>query len=61
MGCKKVFCIKQHANGTIAKYKAHLVVKEYHQTFGLDFKEFFSLVVKLVTVRVILTLTLAQN
>ena len=38
-----------------------MVAKGYHQTVGLDFFKTFSLVVKLVTIRVVLTLSISQN
>jgi histone deacetylase 1/2 len=59
IGCKWVFRIKENPDGTINKYKACLVAKGYNQEPGFDFQETFSLVVKLVTIRVILTLALS--
>ncbi|KAG8482677.1 hypothetical protein CXB51_024156 [Gossypium anomalum] len=57
VGCKWVFKLKRHADGTIARYKGRLVVKGYLQEAGIDFYETFSLVVKPTTIRVVLTLT----
>lgn len=48
MGCKWVFQIKENLDGSINKYKACLVAKGFHQQYGFDFNEVFSLVVKRV-------------
>ncbi|XP_022137319.1 uncharacterized protein LOC111008814 [Momordica charantia] len=57
VGCKWIFRTKYHLDGTIARYKACLVAKEYHHVEGFDFDETFSPVIKKPTIRIILTLT----
>ncbi|KAB2613128.1 hypothetical protein D8674_035444 [Pyrus ussuriensis x Pyrus communis] len=54
--CKWVFRIKRKPDGTIDRYKAHLVAKRFHQQKGIDFKETFSPIAKPVTNRILLTL-----
>ncbi|PNY03039.1 hypothetical protein L195_g026362, partial [Trifolium pratense] len=48
-------------NGSINKYKARLVAKGFHQLQGFDFTETFSLVVKPLTIRLILTLAISYK
>jgi hypothetical protein len=54
--CKWIFKIKYKANGTIQKYKVCFIASSFTQVLGVDFGETFSHVVKLTTIRVLLTL-----
>jgi hypothetical protein len=42
------------ANGEVDKYKVHLVAKGYKQNYGVDYKEFFVLILKHDTIRLII-------
>jgi len=60
-GCKWIFRIKENPDGTVNRYKARLVAKGFHQKFGCDYSETFSLVVKPITIRIILTLAVTHH
>jgi hypothetical protein len=56
---KWVFRHKLKAYGSLDRYKAHWVLCSFSQEQGVDFDETFSPVVKLATVRVILSIALS--
>jgi hypothetical protein len=51
-----VFKKKLRSDGTIVKYKARLVVKDYTQKEGEDFFDTYSPVARLTTIRALLSL-----
>lgn len=53
---KWVYKVKQNPDGSIARYKARLVVKGYLQTNIVDYNETFSSVAKGAIVKVVLSL-----
>ena len=53
--CKWVFRIKETQDGKIERFKARVVIKGFSQRYGLDYKETFSPVARLATIRSILS------
>ena len=61
VGSRFVLRRKRDAQGNISKYKARLVAQCFTQTFGLDYTETFSPVVRLNTVLVLLSLAATKD
>ena len=61
IGCKWVYRIKLHVDGSVDKCKARLVAKDNTQREGLDCLETFSPVAKTVSVRVLIALASAKG
>ncbi|KAH9696050.1 retrovirus-related pol polyprotein from transposon RE1 [Citrus sinensis] len=61
VGNKWVYRVKENPDGTINKFKARLVAKGFLQTPGVDFKETFSPVVKVATIKIVLTLAVNND
>uniref|UniRef100_A0A803PM20 Reverse transcriptase Ty1/copia-type domain-containing protein n=1 Tax=Cannabis sativa TaxID=3483 RepID=A0A803PM20_CANSA len=61
IGCKWVYKIKYNADGSVERFKARLLAKGFSQQEGVDYNETFSLVTKLVSVKLILALAAIQG
>jgi len=61
IGSHWVLKIKHYVDGSIKRYKAHLVAKGFAQHSGIDYFETFAPTVKLVSICVVLALAAALN
>nr|KYP71076.1 Retrovirus-related Pol polyprotein from transposon TNT 1-94 [Cajanus cajan] len=61
IGNKWVYRLKRNIDGSIARYKARLVAKRYHQRPGVDYNDTFSPVIKPQTIKVVLCLAISKG
>jgi histone deacetylase 1/2 len=59
--CRWVYKVKRKVDGTLDKYKAHLVAKGYKQHYGIDYEDTFGTVVKAATIRLVLSLAVSRG
>lgn len=61
VGYRWVFTLKYLPDGTIDMYKVRLLAKEFNQTYGVDYSENFSPVIKPTTIRLVLDVATSQS
>ncbi|GKA88294.1 putative reverse transcriptase domain-containing protein [Tanacetum coccineum] len=61
VGSKWIYKIKYKSNGEVEKYKARLVTKGFSKKKRLDYEETFSPLVKMVTIRCVLSLVVQKQ
>ena len=60
-GYKWVFSMKYRADDSIERYKARLVAKGFTQTYGIDYQEMLTPIVKINSIQVLLSLAMNSN
>lgn len=61
IGCKWVYKIELQPDGTVELYKTRLVAKGYSQIEGVDYRETFTPMAKLVTAHVLFSIAALQG
>ena len=61
LGSKWIFKRKMKVDGSIDKYKARLVIKDYRQREGLDYFDTYSPVMRINSIRMILAIAVLRN
>lgn len=59
--CKWFYKIKRKQDGSLDRYKARLVAKRLKQTYGIDYEDTFSPVVKAATIRIVLSIAVSRG
>lgn len=61
VGCKWIYRIKRHSDGTIVRDEANLLAQGFSQEAGVDYFVTFRLVIKPKTIHLVLSIALSQG
>ena len=56
VGCKWIYKIKTHFDGSIERYKARLIAKGFTQEYGIDYEEIFASVARISSIHALLAI-----
>ncbi|PKU87980.1 Retrovirus-related Pol polyprotein from transposon TNT 1-94 [Dendrobium catenatum] len=61
LGCRWTYKIKTNPDGTVNRYKARLVTQGFTQQYGVNYKDTFSPVAKIPTIRLLLIISIHHH
>ena len=61
VGCRQVYKIKTKADGSVERYKAHLVAKGFTQEYGIDYEETFAPIACLTSIRCLIAVVAVRR
>ena len=61
VGCKWIYKIKTHSDGSIKRYKAHIVAKSFTQEYEIDYEETFAPIACISFIRALLAVAAASK
>ncbi|KAK7245636.1 hypothetical protein RIF29_40484 [Crotalaria pallida] len=61
LGCKWVYSVKLHSDGTLDRYKARVVAFGNQEEYGINYEETYAPVAKMTTVRTIIAIAASQG
>ena len=61
IGCKWIYEWRLKVDGSVDRFKARLIAKGFNQTYSIDYFETFCPVVKLTTIRLVVSLVISHG
>ena len=56
VGCRWIFTLKSRLDGSVDRYKVRFMAKGYTQTYGIDYFETFSPIVRMNSIRILFSI-----